>query len=99
MLFYCANRCFPVMASLGKQDRAQHEKMNDVAKKWDDDWLYDTSTEELWGTIEQARFPLKYMGEPLFREVDEQAVADRVKKTDGRTNLPSSQDGWRHQAR
>ena len=35
--------------------------------------------EELWGTIEQSRFPLKYMAS-MFTAGDEKAMADRLKK-------------------
>jgi nitrate reductase beta subunit len=70
----------PVMASLSDaKNQEQSKKMSKIAKFWDDDWLYDTSTEELWGTIEQARFPLKYMAN-LFSAGDEGKVADRLKK-------------------
>jgi nitrate reductase beta subunit len=50
-----------------------------VTKFWNDDWLYDTSTEELFGTIEQARFPLKYMAN-LFSAGDTEMIKLRVKK-------------------
>ncbi len=78
MLFYVPP-LLPVMASLGKQNMKQLDEMNDIAKKWPDKWLYDTSTDELFGTIEQARFPLKYMAN-LFSAGDEAAVALRLKK-------------------
>ena len=48
-------------------------------KRWDDDWLYDTSTEELFGTIDQARFPLEYMAS-LFSAGDTEMIAARIKK-------------------
>ncbi|HJO11278.1 MAG TPA: hypothetical protein QGI39_04475, partial [Gammaproteobacteria bacterium] len=48
-------------------------------KHWNDDWLYDTSTEELWGSIEQARFPLEYMAN-LFSAGDTEKVKSRVMK-------------------
>jgi nitrate reductase beta subunit len=58
MLFYVPP-LLPVMASLSEQkNKEQLDKLDPISKKWDDDWLYDTSTEELWGTIEDARFPL-----------------------------------------
>ena len=79
MLFYVPPM-LPVMASLSDaKNQEQSKKMSKVAKFWDDDWLYDTSTDELWGTIEQARFPLKYMAS-LFSAGDEGKVADRLKK-------------------
>ncbi|MCC6645636.1 MAG: nitrate reductase subunit beta [Polyangiaceae bacterium] len=69
----------PVMASVKEGDARQKDKLNPMAKTWADDWLYDTSTEELWGTVEQARFPLKYLAS-LFSAGDTGAVADRLKK-------------------
>jgi len=78
MLFYVPP-LLPVMASLGKQDKDQFSKMHDIAKQWPDEWLYDTSTEELFGTIDQARFPMKYMAN-LFSVGDEDMVALRIKR-------------------
>jgi len=79
MLFYVPP-LLPVMAKLGEaKNQEQSKKMSKIAKFWDDDWLYDTSTQELWGTIEQARFPLKYMAS-LFSAGDEGKVSDRLKK-------------------
>ncbi|MCK6530195.1 nitrate reductase subunit beta [Myxococcota bacterium] len=79
MLFYVPP-LLPVMASLSKVDNtAQSQKMNDIAKYWPDNWLYDTSTEELWGTLEQARFPLEYMAN-MFSAGKTSWVADRLKK-------------------
>ncbi|MBK7975542.1 MAG: nitrate reductase subunit beta [Deltaproteobacteria bacterium] len=78
MLFYVPP-LLPVMASVTQTDGAQKERLNPIAKTWTDDWLYDTSTEELWGTIEQARFPLKYLAS-LFSGGDEKAVAQPLKK-------------------
>jgi nitrate reductase beta subunit len=78
MLFYVPP-LLPVAASVTETDGAQKKKLNKIAKTWTDDWLYDTSTEELWGTLEQARFPLKYMAN-LFGAGDEKAVAERIKK-------------------
>jgi len=68
------------MASLKEaNDIQQKEKLNEVSKVWDDNWLYDTSTEELWGTIDEARFPLKYLAN-IFSAGDEGKVKDRLKK-------------------
>ncbi|MCC6747955.1 MAG: nitrate reductase subunit beta [Deltaproteobacteria bacterium] len=78
MLFYVPP-LLPVMASVSQSDGAQKEKLNAIAKTWTDNWLYDTSTEELWGTIEQARFPLKYLAS-LFSAGDTAAIALRLKK-------------------
>ena len=79
MLFYVPP-LLPVMATLatGKQAE-QAEKLGAVQKRWDDDWLYDTSTEDLFGTIDQARFPLEYMAS-LFSAGDTEMVAARIKK-------------------
>jgi nitrate reductase beta subunit len=79
MLFYVPP-LLPVMASLGKANNAdQAEKLGPVTKFWNDDWLYDTSTEELFGTIEQARFPLKYMAS-LFSAGDTEMIKARLMK-------------------
>jgi len=79
MLFYVPP-LLPVMASLGKADNAeQAEKLGPTTKFWNDDWLYDTSTEELFGTIEQARFPLQYMAN-LFSAGDTEMIKARLIK-------------------
>jgi nitrate reductase beta subunit len=79
MLFYVPP-LLPVMASLAKGKNAeQADKLGDVVKRWDDDWLYDTSTEELWGTIDEARFPLQYMAN-LFSAGDTEMVKKRIMK-------------------
>jgi len=76
MLFYVPP-LLPVMASLGRK-KAQ-DQLNEVAKRWDDEWLYDTSTDELWGSIEDSRFPMEYMAS-LFSAGDTEKVKTRVKK-------------------
>jgi nitrate reductase beta subunit len=79
MLFYVPPM-LPVMATLSDaKNKEQLEKLDPISKKWDDDWLYDTSTEELWGTIEEARFPLKYMAN-LFSAGDTGRISDILKK-------------------
>jgi len=79
MLFYVPP-LLPVMASLSKvKNEEQAGKLNAAAKHWSDDWLYDTSTEELFGTIDQARFPLEYMAS-LFSAGDTDKVRDRLLK-------------------
>ena len=78
MLFYVPP-LLPVMATISEANKAQNEKLDSSAKKWEDDWLYDTSTEELWGSIEQARFPLQYMAN-LFSNGDEAEVVEVLKK-------------------
>lgn len=79
MLFYVPP-LLPVMASVKQVDQsAQAEKMDPISKFWDDGWLYDTSTENLWGTLDQARFPLKYLAN-MFGAGDEEKVKDSLKK-------------------
>ena len=79
MLFYVPP-LLPVMASLAKVNHDERgQNLNPIAKHWTDNWLYDTSTEELWGSIDQARFPLKYMAN-LFTIGNEQKIADPLKK-------------------
>jgi nitrate reductase beta subunit len=79
MLFYVPP-LLPVMASVSQADSSeQSEKMHPVAKHWPDSWLYDTSTEQLFGTIDDARFPLEYLAS-LFSAGDTAAVGDRLKK-------------------
>jgi nitrate reductase beta subunit len=68
------------MASLSDKDnKEQLDKLDPISKKWDDKWLYDTSTEELWGTIDDARFPLQYMAN-LFSAGDTGKVKEIMKK-------------------
>jgi nitrate reductase beta subunit len=79
MLFYVPP-LLPVMASLSEvKNSEQAAKLDPIAKSWNDDWLYDTSTEELWGTIDQSRFPLKYMAN-LFTAGDEERIKHILKK-------------------
>jgi nitrate reductase beta subunit len=79
MLFYVPP-LLPVMASVSKVDNSeQAAKLGKVAKHWNDDWLYDTSTAELWGTIDQARFPLQYMAN-LFSAGDTATIKARLMK-------------------
>jgi len=78
MLFYVPP-LLPVMATVTEQNTDQLEKLNKIAKRWPDEWLYDTTTEELWGTLDEARFPLKYMAS-LFSAGDQEAVALRIRR-------------------
>ena len=79
MLFYVPP-LLPVMASLSEVNNTKQEKkLDSIAKSWNDNWLYDSSTEELWGTIEQARFPLKYMAN-MFTAGDEEKIKEILKK-------------------
>ena len=79
MLFYVPP-LLPVMATVKKTDNSeQQDKMHPIAKKWEDNWLYDTSTKELWGTLDQIRFPLKYIAN-LFSAGDEELIKEKWKK-------------------
>jgi nitrate reductase beta subunit len=79
MLFYVPP-LLPVMASVTQADNSeQSKKMNPAGKHWPDSWLYDTSTKELFGTIDDARFPLQYMAN-LFSAGDTAKVGDALKK-------------------
>jgi len=80
MLFYVPP-LLPVMASLSEVmlDKEQTKKMDSRAKVWDDGWLYKTTTKELWGTIDQARFPVKYLAN-LFTAGDEEMIKTVLKK-------------------
>ena len=79
MLFYVPP-LLPVMASVKEMsNREQAKKLGPIAKVWDDNWLYDTSTADFFATIDQARFPLKYMAS-LFSAGDEGTVKERLKK-------------------
>ncbi len=79
MLFYVPP-LLPVMATLKEVDNsAQAEKRNPIGKHWDDNWLYDTSTKELWGSLDQVRFPLKYLANMLSAG-DEDMIKDKWKK-------------------
>ena len=55
MLFYVPP-LLPVMATVSHVDRTeQSQQINPVGKHWPDSWLYDTTTRELFGTIDAAR--------------------------------------------
>lgn len=69
----------PVMASVSEPGSAQEDKLHPIAKRWNESWLYDTTTEELWGNVEQARVPLEYLAS-LFSAGDTSLVADKLKK-------------------
>ncbi len=78
MLFYVPP-LLPVMASVTEVSKDQNDNLNPIAKQWTDSWLYDTSTEELWGTIDQARLPLKYMAN-MFGAGDESKIKGQLQK-------------------
>ena len=68
----------PVMATIS-QNTKDNSTLNDKAKAWDDKWLYDTSIDEIFGNIDNMRFPLKYMAS-LFGAGDEKIMAEKLKK-------------------
>ena len=68
----------PVMATIS-QNTKDNSTLNDKAKAWDDTWLYDTSIDEIFGNIDNMRFPLKYMAS-LFGAGDEVIMAEKLKK-------------------
>jgi nitrate reductase beta subunit len=79
MLFYVPP-LLPVMATVTKTDpAARAARMNPIGKLWPDEWLYDTSTTELFGTLDNARVPLQYMAN-LFSAGETAPVADRLRK-------------------
>jgi nitrate reductase beta subunit len=79
MLFYVPP-LLPVMASLSKANNAeQAEKLGEKTKFWSDDWLYDTSTDDIFGTVDEARFPMQYMAN-LFSGGDTEMVKARLLK-------------------
>jgi nitrate reductase beta subunit len=68
----------PVMATIS-QNTNDLSTLNPKAKAWDDKWLYDTSIDEIFGNIDNMRFPLKYMAS-LFGAGDEEIMAEKLKK-------------------
>jgi len=70
----------PVMASVKQVDNAaQNAKLHDISKVWEDNWLYDTSTSDFFGGIDDARFPLQYLAN-MFSAGDTGQVKERLKK-------------------
>jgi nitrate reductase beta subunit len=69
----------PIMASVSAQASNDGESLNPIAKHWDDKWLYDTSLDDIFGTIENMRLPLKYMAN-IFSAGDEEMIGDKLKK-------------------
>ncbi|MEO8232541.1 MAG: 4Fe-4S dicluster domain-containing protein, partial [Ignavibacteriota bacterium] len=79
MLFYVPS-LLPVMATLSDTDNtAQAGKLDPIAKFWNRNTLYNTTTDALWGTIEEARFPIKYMAN-MFGVGNEEIVKEVLKK-------------------
>lgn len=68
----------PVMATIS-QNTNDNSTLHSKAKAWDDTWLYDTSIKEIFGNIDNMRFPLKYMAS-LFGAGDEKIMAEKLKK-------------------
>lgn len=69
----------PVMASVSEQEKSDSPELNPIAKNWDDKWLYDTSLDSIFGTIDNLRMPLKYMAN-MFSAGNEDLIADKLKK-------------------
>ena len=67
------------MASLKEANMEQKGKLNEKSKVWDDTWLCNTTTKELFTSIEEARMPLKYLAS-LFSAGNEEQVKLRLKK-------------------
>lgn len=78
MLFYVPP-LLPVMASLSNQDNQQQEKIHEKGKQWNVEWIYDTSTDDLWSSIRQARFPVKYLAS-LLGAGDERKITQIIEK-------------------
>jgi nitrate reductase beta subunit len=79
MLFYVPP-LLPVMASLSDHDvDAQKDNLNPISKFWDRATKYDTTTETIFGTVDDARMPLKYLAN-LFSAGDEELVKTTLKK-------------------
>ncbi|MCC6254797.1 MAG: nitrate reductase subunit beta [Ignavibacteriaceae bacterium] len=79
MLFYVPS-LLPVMATLSDTDNtAQAGKLDPIVKFWNRNTLYDTTTDALWGTIDEARFPIKYMAN-MFGVGNEEIIKEVLKK-------------------
>jgi nitrate reductase beta subunit len=76
MLFYVPP-LLPVIAST--QEKHQNMERNPIAKVWDTNWIYDTSINDIWGTVEQARMPLQYMAN-MFGAGDKEIVKIAIKR-------------------
>ena len=70
----------PVMASVKQVDNSvQNGKLNEISKVWPDSWLYDTSTDDFFGAIDDARFPMRYLAN-MFSAGNVDQVKDRMQK-------------------
>jgi nitrate reductase beta subunit len=76
MLFYVPP-LLPVIAST--HEKHQNMERNPIAKVWDTNWIYDTSINDIWGTVEQARMPLQYMAN-MFGAGDKEIVKIAIKR-------------------
>ncbi|MFA7327500.1 MAG: nitrate reductase subunit beta [Candidatus Kapaibacterium sp.] len=85
MLFYVPPM-LPVMASISEQNKSdQVKQMDSRSKVWEDKWLYDTTTKEIFGSIDDVRFPLEYMANlftagnvPILKDVIRKLMAMRI---------------------
>ena len=79
MLFYVPP-LLPVMASLSKHNvEERREDVNPILKFWERATKYDTSHDEIFGTVDNARMPLKYLAN-LFSAGDEEVIKKVLKK-------------------
>jgi nitrate reductase / nitrite oxidoreductase, beta subunit len=79
MLFYVPP-LLPVMATLSNNDvEAQKDTLNPISKFWERATKYDASLENIFGTVDDARMPLKYLAN-LFSNGDEELVKTTLKK-------------------
>lgn len=79
MLFYVPPM-MPIMASLTETDNsAQAEKLDPIAKFWNKHYKYNTSSKSIIQTVEQARFPIKYMAN-LLGTGNEEKLIEVLKK-------------------
>jgi len=79
MLFYVPP-LLPVMASLSQHDvEERKDELNPISKFWERATKYDTSHDEIFGTVDNARMPLKYLSN-LFSAGDEDVIKKVLKK-------------------
>ncbi|MCP4976808.1 MAG: nitrate reductase subunit beta, partial [Maribacter sp.] len=79
MLFYVPP-LLPVMASLASNDVAsQKDTLNPISKFWERATKYDASMDNIFGTVDDARMPLKYLAN-LFSNGDEELMKITLKK-------------------
>jgi nitrate reductase beta subunit len=79
MLFYVPP-LLPVMATLSDNDvESQKDTLNPISKFWERATKYDASMDNIFGTVDDARMPLKYLAN-LFSNGDEELVKTTLKK-------------------